>query len=132
MYINSPGGSVTAGMAIYDTMQVRTASHTRRHQAVRYTAGSKANIDGGGWGMYIQYIRCDISTICVGQACSMGSLLLAAGTPGLRKILPNARVMIHQPSSGTQVSHQPLALRAVISDHCLCPMRLFSALRLCS
>jgi len=50
-----------------------------------------------------QYIRCDISTICVGQACSMGSLLLAAGTPGQRKILPNARVMIHQPSSGTQV-----------------------------
>ena len=64
MYINSPGGSVTAGMAIYDTMQ---------------------------------YIQSPVSTVCIGQACSMGSLLLAAGEPGSRSILPNARVMIHQP-----------------------------------
>ncbi len=69
LYINSPGGSITAGLAIYDTMQ---------------------------------YIRCDISTICVGQACSMASILLAGGTPGKRAILPNARVMIHQPMGGVQ------------------------------
>ena len=66
-YINSPGGVVTAGLAIYDTMQ---------------------------------YIRCDVSTVCIGQAASMGSLLLAAGTPGKRYALPNARVMVHQPSGG--------------------------------
>lgn len=66
-YINSPGGAVTAGLAIYDTMQ---------------------------------YIRCDVSTVCIGQAASMGSLLLAAGTPGKRYALPNARVMVHQPSGG--------------------------------
>ena len=69
LYINSPGGSITAGLAIYDTMQ---------------------------------YVRCDISTICVGQACSMASILLAGGTPGKRAILPNARVMIHQPMGGVQ------------------------------
>jgi ATP-dependent Clp protease protease subunit len=67
MYINSPGGVVTAGLAVYDTMQ---------------------------------YIKPPISTLCVGQACSMGSLLLAAGTPGMRRSLPNARIMIHQPSGG--------------------------------
>ncbi|MEM9937798.1 MAG: ATP-dependent Clp protease proteolytic subunit [Pseudomonadota bacterium] len=67
MYINSPGGYVTAGLAIYDTMQ---------------------------------YIRCPISTLCIGQAASMGSLLLAAGEPGSRIALPNARVMVHQPSGG--------------------------------
>lgn len=67
MYINSPGGAVTAGLAIYDTMQ---------------------------------YIRSPISTICIGQAASMGSLLLAAGAKGERRSLPNARVMIHQPSGG--------------------------------
>jgi ATP-dependent Clp protease protease subunit len=66
-FINSPGGGVTAGMAIYDTMQ---------------------------------FIKPDISTIVMGQACSMGSLLAAAGSPGKRKILPNARHMIHQPSGG--------------------------------
>ncbi len=66
-YINSPGGAVTAGLAIYDTMQ---------------------------------YIRCDVSTVCIGQAASMGSLLLAAGAPGKRHALPNARVMVHQPSGG--------------------------------
>ena len=69
LYINSPGGSVTAGMAIYDTMQ---------------------------------YIKCDVSTICVGMAASMGAFLLAAGTKGKRLALPNAEIMIHQPSAGTQ------------------------------
>lgn len=67
MYINSPGGVVTSGLAIYDTMQ---------------------------------YIRCPVSTVCIGQAASMGSLLLAAGRPGMRVALPNARVMVHQPSGG--------------------------------
>ncbi len=68
-YINSPGGSVTAGMAIYDTMQ---------------------------------YIKCDVATICVGMAASMGAFLLSAGTKGKRMALPNAEIMIHQPSAGTQ------------------------------
>ncbi len=69
LYINSPGGLVTAGMAIYDTMQ---------------------------------YIRCDVSTLCVGQAASMGAHLLASGTRGKRFSLPNARIMIHQPLGGFQ------------------------------
>ncbi|MDD7008836.1 MAG: ATP-dependent Clp protease proteolytic subunit [Bullifex sp.] len=69
LYINSPGGSVTAGLAIYDTMQ---------------------------------YIRPDVRTICVGQACSMASLILAAGAPGKRASLPYARVMIHQPFGGVE------------------------------
>ncbi len=69
IYVNSPGGLVSAGMAIYDTMQ---------------------------------YIRCDVSTLCVGQAASMGAVLLAAGTAGKRFALPNARVMIHQPLGGFQ------------------------------
>ncbi len=68
-YINSPGGSVTAGMAIYDTMQ---------------------------------YIKADVSTICVGMAASMGAFLLAAGTKGKRMALPNSEIMIHQPSAGTR------------------------------
>ena len=68
-YINSPGGSVTDGMAIYDTMQ---------------------------------YIKCDVSTICVGMAASMGASLLSSGTKGKRLALPNAEIMIHQPSAGTQ------------------------------
>ena len=68
-YINSPGGSVTAGMAIYDTMQ---------------------------------YIKCDVSTICIGLAASMGAFLLSAGAKGKRYALPNAEIMIHQPSAGTQ------------------------------
>jgi len=67
MYINSPGGVVTSGMAIYDTMQ---------------------------------YVKCPISTVCIGQAASMGSLLLCAGKEGMRIALPNARVMVHQPSGG--------------------------------
>lgn len=68
-YINSPGGVVTSGLAIYDTMQ---------------------------------YIRCDVSTVCVGQAASMGSLLLTAGAEGKRYCLPNSRIMVHQPSGGFQ------------------------------
>ena len=68
-YINSPGGSVTAGMAIYDTMR---------------------------------YIKCDVATICVGMAASMGAFLLSAGAKGKRMALPNAEIMIHQPSAGTQ------------------------------
>ncbi len=68
-YIDSPGGSVTDGMAIYDTMQ---------------------------------YVKCDVSTICIGMAASMGAFLLAGGAKGKRMILPNAEVMIHQPSGGTQ------------------------------
>ncbi len=69
LYINSPGGSITAGMAIYDTMQ---------------------------------YIKCDVSTICVGMAASMGAFLLAAGTKGKRFALPNSEIMIHQPLGGMQ------------------------------
>ena len=69
LYINSPGGSVTAGMAIYDTMQ---------------------------------YIKCDVSTICIGMAASMGAFLLSGGTKGKRLALPNAEIMIHQPSGGAQ------------------------------
>lgn len=68
-YINSPGGSITSGMAIYDTMQ---------------------------------YIKCDVSTICIGLGASMGAFLLASGTKGKRFALPNAEIMIHQPSAGTQ------------------------------
>ena len=69
IYINSPGGSVTAGMAIYDTMQ---------------------------------YVKCDVSAICIGMAASMGAFLLAGGTKGKRMALPNAEIMIHQPSGGSQ------------------------------
>lgn len=79
LYINSPGGSVTAGMAIFDTMQ---------------------------------YISCDVSTICVGLAASMGAFLLAAGTKGKRLILPNAEVMIHQPSGGSRGSASDMKIQA--------------------
>ena len=79
LYINSPGGSVSAGLAIYDTMQ---------------------------------FIKPDISTICVGQAASMGSFLLAAGTKGKRHCLPNARVMIHQPSGGFSGMASDIAIHA--------------------
>ena len=90
-YINSPGGVVTAGMAIYDTMQ---------------------------------YIKPDVSTICVGQACSMDALLLSAGTAGKRYALPNSRVMIHQPSGGSQgqatdidiQAREILAMRARLNE----------------
>ena len=90
-YISAPGGVVTAGMAIYDTMQ---------------------------------YIKPDVSTICVGQACSMGALLLSAGTAGKRYALPNSRVMIHQPSGGSQgqatdidiQAREILAMRARLNE----------------
>lgn len=78
-YINSPGGLVTAGLAIYDTMQ---------------------------------YIRPDVSTVCVGQAASMGSLLLAAGADGKRYALPNARIMVHQPSGGAQGQATDIEIQA--------------------
>ena len=78
-YINSPGGSVTAGMAIYDTMQ---------------------------------FIKPDVSTMCVGQACSMGSLLLTAGANGKRYCLPNSRVMIHQPLGGFQGQASDIEIHA--------------------
>ncbi len=91
LYINSPGGVVTSGLAMYDTMQ---------------------------------YVRCDVSTVCIGQAASMGSLLLTAGAPGKRYALPNARVMIHQPSGGAQgqatdieiQAREILALRARLNN----------------
>ena len=79
MYINSPGGVITAGMAIYDTMQ---------------------------------YIRPKVATVCVGQAASMGSFLLAAGEPGMRSALKNARIMIHQPSGGTQGMASDIEIQA--------------------
>ncbi|MDQ2075698.1 ATP-dependent Clp endopeptidase proteolytic subunit ClpP [Marinimicrobium sp. ABcell2] len=79
LYINSPGGAVTAGMAIYDTMQ---------------------------------FIKPDVSTMCIGQACSMGSFLLAAGAKGKRFCLPNARVMIHQPSGGAQGQASDIHIQA--------------------
>ncbi len=79
VYINSPGGSITAGMAIYDTMQ---------------------------------YIKCDVSTICIGMAASMGAFLMAAGTKGKRKSLPNSEIMIHQPLGGTQGQATDIAIHA--------------------
>lgn len=79
LYINSPGGSVTAGLAIYDTMQ---------------------------------FINCDVSTLCIGQAASMGALLLAGGTAGKRYCLPNSRVMIHQPSGGSQGQASDIEIQA--------------------
>ncbi|QTQ15158.1 ATP-dependent Clp protease proteolytic subunit [Treponema parvum] len=79
MYINSPGGSVTAGLAIYDTMQ---------------------------------YVRCDIQTICMGQAASMAAILLAGGSEGKRFALPSSRVMIHQPWGGVQGQESDIAIQA--------------------
>jgi len=79
LYINSPGGVVTSGLAIYDTMQ---------------------------------YIKCDVATICLGQAASMGSLLLAGGAAGKRSALPNSRIMIHQPSGGFQGQASDIAIHA--------------------
>lgn len=79
VYINSPGGSITAGMAIYDTMQ---------------------------------YIKCDVSTICIGITASMGAFLMAAGTKGKRKSLPNSEIMIHQPLGGTQGQATDIAIHA--------------------
>jgi ATP-dependent Clp protease protease subunit len=79
IYVNSPGGVVTAGMAIYDTMQ---------------------------------YIKPDVSTICIGQAASMGAVLLAAGAPGKRYALPNSRIMIHQPLGGAQGQASDIEIQA--------------------
>ncbi|MAG92819.1 MAG: ATP-dependent Clp endopeptidase, proteolytic subunit ClpP [Planctomycetaceae bacterium] len=79
LYINSPGGSITAGMAIYDTMQ---------------------------------YIKCDVATYCIGQASSMGAVLLTAGAEGKRNALPNARIMIHQPLAGMQGTATDLDIHA--------------------
>ena len=78
-YINSPGGSVTAGMAIYDTMQ---------------------------------FVKCDVTTICIGMAASMGAFLLAAGTKGKRLALPHSEIMIHQPSGGAQGQCSDIKIRA--------------------
>jgi ATP-dependent Clp protease protease subunit len=79
IYINSPGGSVTAGLSIYDTMQ---------------------------------FLNCDVRTVCLGQAASMGALLLAGGTKGKRTCLPNSRVMIHQPSGGSQGQASDIEIQA--------------------
>jgi ATP-dependent Clp protease protease subunit len=79
LYINSPGGSVTAGLAIYDTMQ---------------------------------FVKCDVTTYCVGQAASMGAVLMAAGTKGKRYALPNARIMIHQPWGGVQGQATDISIQA--------------------
>ena len=79
LYINSPGGVVTSGMAMYDTMQ---------------------------------YISCDVATICIGQACSMGSFLLAGGTKGKRYSLPNSKIMIHQPSGGAKGQAADIEIQA--------------------
>jgi len=79
VYINSPGGSVTAGLAIYDTMQ---------------------------------FVKCDVATYCVGQAASMGAVLLCAGTKGKRHVLPNSRVMIHQPWGGVQGQASDISIQA--------------------
>ena len=93
MYINSPGGSVTAGMAIYDTMKFIKCDVSTICIGM---AASMAIYDT------MQYIKCDVSTICIGMAASMGAFLLSSGAKGKRIALPNAEVMIHQPSAGTQ------------------------------
>ena len=105
-YINSPGGSVTAGMAIYDTMQ---------------------------------YIKCDVATICVGLAASMGAFLLSAGTKGKRMALPNSEIMIHQPSAGTQGQITDMAIHMkrlqtikermnrILSENCGQPLETVAA-----
>jgi ATP-dependent Clp protease protease subunit len=79
LYINSPGGTVTAGLAVYDT---------------------------------IQYLKCDVQTICIGQAASMAALLLACGTPGKRSVLPSSRVLIHQPWGGAQGQARDIGIQA--------------------
>jgi ATP-dependent Clp protease protease subunit len=79
LYVNSPGGSISAGMAIYDTMQ---------------------------------FVTCDVATYCIGQAASMGAVLLTAGTPGKRYALPNARIMIHQPLAGMQGTAEEIMIHA--------------------
>jgi ATP-dependent Clp protease protease subunit len=79
LYVNSPGGSVSAGLAIYDTMQ---------------------------------FVTCDVATYCIGQAASMGAVLLTAGAPGKRHALPNARIMIHQPLAGMQGTAEEIMIHA--------------------
>ena len=105
-YINSPGGSVTAGMAIYDTMQ---------------------------------YIKCDVATICVGMAASMGAFLLSSGAKGKRMALPNSEIMIHQPSAGTQGQITDMAIHMkrlqtikermnrILSENCGQPLETVAA-----
>lgn len=105
IYINSPGGSVTAGLAIYDTLQ---------------------------------FVECDINTYCIGQAASMGAVLLAAGTAGKRFALPNARIMIHQPWGGAQGQASDISIQAkeilrlrdrlneILASHCGKPMETIS------
>ena len=93
LYINSPGGSVTAGMAIYDTMQ---------------------------------YIKCDVSTICLGMAASMGAFLLAGGTKGKRFALPNSTIMIHQPSGGAQGQATEIQ---IVADHIAKTKRTLNEIR---
>ena len=85
LYINSPGGSVTAGMAIYDTMN---------------------------------YIKCDVSTVCIGMAASMGAFLLAGGAKGKRIALPNAEIMIHQPLIGGNGIHGPVTDIQIVTNRC--------------
>ncbi len=106
LYINSPGGSVTAGMAIYDTMQ---------------------------------FIKCDVSTICIGMAASMGAFLLAGGTKGKRMALPNAEIMIHQPLGGAQgqateieiaarhILHTKEKLNRMLAENCGQPVEVVAA-----
>ena len=106
LYINSPGGSVTAGMAIYDTMR---------------------------------YIKCDVSTICIGMAASMGAFLLAGGTQGKRYALPNAEIMIHQPLGGAQgqateieiaakhISQTKEKLNKILAENCNQPYDVIAA-----
>lgn len=106
LYINSPGGSVTAGMAIYDTMK---------------------------------YIKCDVSTICIGMAASMGAFLLAGGTKGKRLALPNAEIMIHQPLGGAQgqateieiaakhILHTKEKLNRILAENCNQPYDVIAA-----
>ena len=105
LYINSPGGSVTAGMAIYDTMQ---------------------------------YIKCDVSTICIGMAASMGAFLLSGGTKGKRMALPNAEIMIHQPLGGAQGQATEIEIAAkhilqtkeklnkILADNCNQPLEVIA------
>ena len=105
LYINSPGGSVTAGMAIYDTMQ---------------------------------YIKCDVSTICIGMAASMGAFLLSGGTKGKRMALPNAEIMIHQPLGGAQgqateieiaakhILHTKEKLNTILAENCNQPLEVIA------
>ena len=93
LYINSPGGVVSSGLAIYDT---------------------------------IQYVRPDVSTVCIGQAASMGSLLLAAGAKGKRHSLPNARIMIHQPSGGAQGQATDIEIQAREIGRASCRERVSS------